>query len=98
MRNMNVKKFSMFVMLLGLIFIGYGGIRYVVNGPLKEPAWNPLSSESLSASMAVSDENVYRRVRRRSSANFAIAGAIVLFVGGALFVSSRRPVAPSEAT
>ena len=66
------------------------------NGPLEEPAWNPLSAESINASMAVADQNVYRRETRRTAPKFAMAGAIVLFVGGALFVSSRRSPGSAE--
>ena len=81
--TMNLRTFSIFIIVLGIVLLAGGGIQYVQNPPF--PGSGRLST--LADEMM---ENGRRTEKRKSATPIIIGGAIALFLGIAVYSSAKK--------
>jgi hypothetical protein len=91
--SMNFRTLATFVIVLGIAFLAYGGFQYVTNQPVK---FDPSKSESFLGGrndignfLNVQGQNMTREVRRQGAKKNLMIGAVITFVGIAVFASAR---------
>ena len=92
---MNFKKLSNYIIILAVVILGYGGMKYATNQPVKFDSSKSKTSvfggrDDISNLMHVQSENHYRDNQRDSAVAIMIAGGIVFFMGIAVSASSRK--------
>ena len=80
---MDFKKFGNVVLILGIVILLYGGLKWVSNQP-KE------SRPSLPGEFLLSPDNSVANANRSDAINILIAGGIVAFVGLGISYSSNK--------
>lgn len=90
---MDVKKFGVFVMLLGLGTLGWGVVQYATNQPVtahQAPAgdWRA-SLNNLGGQVDAMGQNYQRADRQEKAGKIILAGGVVVLVGYGLRASSK---------
>jgi hypothetical protein len=93
--KMDLKKFSTFIIILGVLVLGYGGITLATNQP---KTFNKAESkpglfggrDDFGNALNVMSENLGRGHNREKARKIMIAGGIILFVGFAISASSKK--------
>jgi len=96
---MDFKILSKFILVLGIIVLGYGMVQFVFNLPQKYKP-NPVREKGFKGiqqginefgrRLELKEENAQRAGKRKSAGRVMIAGGGVVFVGIAVFVSQKK--------
>src|SRR5439155_22422197 len=101
--RIDFKKLSRYIIILGALFLAYGGIRFVANQPVDASyfkdqnsrssngafSWTDFTQRTFGAGIQAHDENL-RRSQIRGEAVFSIiVGGILAFVGYSVSNSAK---------
>jgi hypothetical protein len=92
---MDLKVFSMFVVILGVLIFGYGGVTLATNQPKtfsKAESKPGLfgGRDDIGNALNLMSSNMERKHEREKAKNIMITGGIILFAGIAISVSSKK--------
>jgi hypothetical protein len=92
---MDLKKFSLFIMLAGAIVTIVGLVIYGTHQPLTRPPDQPANtmediSQNLKNRLGTPITNSYRREKRSEAQVWMIVGGVILFTGLAINLSAKK--------
>ncbi len=80
---MDFRKLAIFILIVGALVFGYGGIKYLSNQPQKLKSGNPFEAlKTVTNNLLSADE-------RETGKKIMIGGAVVLVVGLGILVSVK---------
>jgi hypothetical protein len=80
---MDFKKLAIFILVLGALIFGYGGIKYLSNQPQQLKSANPFEA------LKTVTNNFMSADARETGKKIMIGGAILLIIGIGVFVSAK---------
>lgn len=94
---MDFKKFAAFIIILGILILGYGGFQFLINQPKK---FNPAESkpgifggrDDLGNMLNLKTTNSERAGKRKDATAFMVAGGIVFFIGVGVSASAKKKI------
>ena len=92
---MDFKKFAIFIIIFGVLILGYGGFQFLANQPKK---FNSSESkpgifggrDDVGNMLNVQTTNLSRAVKRKDATKIMIVGGIVLFIGIGISASGNK--------
>jgi ribosomal protein L40E len=92
---MDISKFGILIIALGILIAAFGALKYLTNLDEKfDSSKSPPSifggRNDLGEALRVEDANMRHRYEREQATPYFIGGAIVAFVGLALFASGKK--------
>lgn len=81
---MDFKKFGNVVLILGIVILLYGGLKWASNQP------QPEGTSRIPGDFILSPDNSVVNAKRSNAINIMIAGGIVAFVGLGISYSSNK--------
>ena len=92
---MDFKKFGIFILILGILVLSYGGIQWVSNQPKNFNSAESKPSifggrDDLGNYLNVQNTNLVRAGKRKDAIKAMIAGGIIVFVGIGMLFSAKK--------
>lgn len=88
---MDFKKLATYVVILGVLVLGYGGFQWLSNQPKKiNPSQAKGGLAGFGEALSVQTENLIRVGARKKATKIIIAGGIVIFIGAGVYASAKQ--------
>jgi len=95
-QKFNIRKFSLFIVLIGMLVLAYGIIGYFNNQPIQYSPSNsrqtPFGRNDLGNYLSTRSENIERASARKGKVKIIYYGGIIILIGFAVFVSTKKAI------